>query len=543
MKKVLSIFMAILMVVTMFSFSTVAFAEEGEAEKTEKIVFIGTGTNYGYKLERVPGSRVPALVVADSSSASPWNFNVFNPETPLTGLSHPQVEIPETVGTAVIDKVNGYAASGEYSRVLIKATAGATDETVKITGLKGTADCPIVIASEKAYDAIPQLVTFENSKTADPSIILDGCEYVTVEFINVKALNKGIAVENCADVTIKNVSFTNIGYVDYLTPSVLKDAEGKDVIDENGAPVEVFADMDTTSILEKGPSVYVGVNCDGVAIEACSFTKCRAGVVVDCTALAEGEEESTGVEVVDCTFEEMTDAAVYVDGADDVVVSGGSAKNSGTLANAADYDNRAAATFVVANAENITIEKVYSTDNNSFINAKAVTGRVRYNVSDRDGASVVDAAELLVYNNTFVSATSLDLTAKVRNNIFSMLIGEKVAVSDGDNNCYYWTSKGDRGSIRKNPRFANAFDGSVEGTSVRDNYILATGSPCIGKGEKVEDDMGATDFYGNAIGESYNIGAYAGEGAEATVEIVSDFVDFFNYIFAVISNFFANLFA
>ena len=64
MKKVLSIFMAILMVVTMFSFSTVAFAEgEAEAAKEVKYVFIGSGTNYGLALVRVPGERIPVLSV------------------------------------------------------------------------------------------------------------------------------------------------------------------------------------------------------------------------------------------------------------------------------------------------------------------------------------------------------------------------------------------------------------------------------------------------------------------------------------------------
>lgn len=536
MKKVLSIFMAILMVVTMFSFSTVAFAEgEAEAAKEVKYVFIGSGTNYGLALVRVPGERIPVLSVAESTSQSPWNFHVFNPETPVTGLTHPQVEIPETVGTAVIDKVNEYAASGTYSKIVIKTDA-LTDDSVKIYGLKGTEECPIVIISKDADKEIPQLVNYKNDKTNAPVITLDSCEYVTVESINVTALAQGIVTVNCKNVAIKNVAFTNIGYVDYLTPESSE-------TDEEGNVTNYYAKMDVTPLLEKGPSVYVGAGCDGVTVENCSFTKCRAGVVAHSVDLAEGETESTGIEVLGCTFTEITDVAVYAVGADDVVVSGGTVTNSGTLANAEDWDGSLAVAFYADDAQNITIEKVYSTDNAFFLEAYESTGRVRYNVSARDGGSIAGASELLVYNNTFVEAAGISLDAVVRNNIFQMNMGEKALVEDGDNNCYHWTSKGDRGSIRKNPWFANAYTGA-EGTDVKNNYILATGSPCLGKGEKVEDNMGEADFYGNKAAASINIGADAyGTGAEATQELPSQFIDLFNYIIALISNFFANLFA
>lgn len=537
MKKVLSVFMAIAMVVSMFSISMVVFAEEAaEPEAKEaKVLFIGTASdaNFGWTLkrERDPETnkwvQVPAPDSTQGSNSKPWNLHIFNPETaitiPLIAAVQPTVEY------TAIDTVNGYAASGEYSEVVIKSKGGAA-ETVKFVGLKGTADAPIVITSEK-YDAeIPQLVTFANNKTETPAIILEDCEYVTVKSVNVSALNNGVVVNGCSNVTIESVSFSDVAYIDY---TLLQGEEGS----------QTTAKMETEALTAKGSSVLVGTDCENVTISACSFTKCRAGVVADSTNLAEGETASTGISVVDCSFEEMTDAAVVIYGADDVVVSGGTVTKSGTLASAADYDGRAAAAFVMNDSQNATIERVYSTDNNSFINAKASTGRVRYSVSDRDGASTVDAAGLLIYNNTFVAASSLDLNAVVKNNIFDMNLGEKVTVSDGDANCYHWTSKGDRGSIRKNPQFANAYDGSIEGTTVRDNYILSTESPCLGEGVQVEDDMGTKDFYGNEIGSSHNIGAYEGAGVEATYELTSQFVDFFNYIIAVIRNFFENLFA
>lgn len=527
MKKVLSIFMAIAMFVTMFSFSTVAFAEEIAEPEAKPALnkFLGTAAvqNFGLKYDRKQG------VIADDTqggTSKPWNLNVFDPDTVIENKQISAVY--PTVGTTLIDKVNGYAASGEYSSININFTASA-ENAVLFYGLKGTEETPIVLLTTSSS---VDNKTF-NSKTEAPAISLIDCENVIIKNIAVSSLSNGIFVEGCSDVTIENVVFSEVGFTDYAKPNV----------DEAGN--ETFSEMETADLSAKGSSVFVGANCDGVTVSACSFTNCRAGVVADSSLLNEGDVASTGVAVLDCAFEKMTDVAVYVDATADVVVSGGSVTGSGIIVKAANYDSSvSAANFYANNAQNITIEKVYSTDNTAFINAVNTTGRVRYNVSVRDGSSSVAAAELLIYNNTFVDASTLDLTAKASNNIFWMLMGEKVAVSEGDNNCYYWTSKGDSGSIRKNPRFAYAFDGTVEGTTVRDNYIIAASSPCLGSGVKVEDDMGATDFYGNAAADSINIGADAfGAGAESEIEFASDFVDFFNYIFAVIKNFFENLFA
>lgn len=516
MKKVLAIFMAIVMVATMFSLSVVSFAE-GETEKTSISKYLGTASekNLGLMYDR----KLKDVVVdeAQGGLSKPWNLHVFNPATEIN--DNKISPIYPTVGTMIIDKVNDYAASGEYSEVNIVLTASA-EAAVMFYGLKGTAESPIVIVSADG----PTKMSFKNELSTAPAITLVDCEYVTVKNITVSALNNGIVLDGCANVTVEGVDFSQVGYVDYLTP----------VVDDAGN--ESINAMETAALTEKGSSVLVAEGCADITVSACTFTKCRAGVVV-------GVADVKGIDVTDCQFDGMNIAAVVADGGEDITVSGGSVTKSGDVVNADGYDGTAAAAFVLDGAKNVTIEKIYSTDNAAFIDASDATGRVRYNVSERDGGSFVAAPELLVYNNTFTTAKAINLEATVRNNIFAMLIGEKAIVSDGDNNCYYWTSKGDRGSIRKNPRFANAYDGSIEGTSVRDNYILATGSPCIGAGEKVEDDMGEADFYGNAIGESYNIGAYAGAGADATTEIVSDFVDFFNYIFAVIKNFFANLFA
>lgn len=518
MKKVLAIFMAIAMVATMFSFSVVAFAE-GEEEtpvKEQSIYYIGgisastTSIKAHGSTGRTEGRAIKLECFDDSTNYS----------------------------KRVLPAIEEEIESGEYSAIVLRV-AGDSPVAIRFAGLKGTEETPIIITCKPDAPAIP-LIDSNNAEAVAPAITIENCENITVEKIAAKtSISNGVVVKNCKNVTLKELELKNVGYTDYTLPAST-DAE---------TGVETFPEMETADILAKGSAILVGAGNENVTIDSCKFENCRAGVVVDNTIIedeAEAAEEAapaatTGVEVLNCTFDKINEAAVIVNGAEDVLVSGGSATGVGNLANAEDYDGTAVAVVKLNGAKNATVERIFSSYNEAFVNAEASTGRIRYNVSDGDKSSTV-SGDILVYNNTFVNASGLNLNATVKNNIFSMLIGEKVAVGAGEANCYHWTSKGDRKSIKKNPQFANAYDGSIEGTSARDNYILSSKSPCLGEGVQVEDDMGSTDFYGNAIGSSHNIGADEGAGAEATVKLVSQFVDGFNYIIALIRNFFANLF-
>lgn len=520
MKKVLAILMAIMMVVTMFSFSTIAFAEDTvETKPVMKKYAGGTTSSYSYN---------------DGREGKPWGLGYLS---------------EDGMGKRIVAGINKDVESGKYSAYYIYVQ-GNSSVAITISGIVGTVETPVYIEIK------PEMLTtplFESEKADNkvPAISLENCEYVTLKGISAKSsAHTGIEVKNCKNVTIDSVEFKTVGYTDYSLPE-----------SENAETGEVtYSDMDKEHILNKGAALLIGEGNENVTVANCKFENCRAGVVVDCSeapAIVEDEEENTpataeeeteettpvaskGVEIKDCSFTNISDAAILINSTDDVVVSGGSATKVGGLVNAANYDGTPVAVVMVNNSKNVTVEKMYSTFNEAFVYADASTGRIRYNVSDNDGASYVEDG-IIVYNNTFVNASSFDL-ATAKNNIFSMLIGEKVTVANGEANCYHWTSKGDRNSIKKNPWFANKFNGSVEGQPAIDNYKLATGSPCIGAGVQVEDDMGATDFYGNAIGSSHNIGADEGTGAEATYKLVSQFADSFNYFIALIRNFFANLF-
>lgn len=533
MKKVLAIFMAIAMVATMFSFSVVSFAE-GEAETPaleESRFLIGGSTVSGVKPHNASSTgrteakaiSLLALDAVNGGRASKSIMPVFEEEV----------------------------ASGLYSAIVLQLK-GSPDTTITINGLKGSETTPIVI--KQRYDAATRPVVKSNStENKVAAIVIENCENIIIESVEVTAAaNNGIEIRNSKNITIKNVGFRNVGYTDYTLP-VSTDAETGE---------QTFPNMETEALLAKGSAVLVGANNENVTVEACTFDSCRAGVVVDHSVLeVETEEDETevvaeedgteeeaapvaskDVAILNSTFTNINEAGVIVNGAEDVLVSGGSATKVGNLVSAEDYDLTSVAVVKLADAVNVTVEKIFSSYNECFVDSSFSSGRIRYNVSDSDLSSFVlseTAADMLVYNNTFVNASSLFIDATAKNNIFAMFTaGEKVVVTEGEANCYYWTSKGDRNSIKKNPAFANAFDGSDLEKPVINNYILSTKSPCLGKGVQVEEDMGDTDFYGNEIGTSHNIGADEGAGAEATTKIVNAFVDFFNYLFALIKNFF-----
>ncbi|MBQ7957240.1 MAG: hypothetical protein IJ279_04305 [Clostridia bacterium] len=518
MKKVLSILLAVLMVASMFS--VMSFAEEVEEIEKKVSTFYAGGAK---AVTSVGGSN-------GRNDQKGFAFSCFD----LEGKG----------GNRVIPAINKEVESGNFSAVEIVVVGNSTS-AIEFEGLVGSEETPIIIKIKEG-DAVsrPVFSSVDLEKNA-PAIMVKDCENVTISGISVtKSIYSGIKVENCTNVAFKNVEFKEVGYTDYELPSVAEDG------------TETFPNMETADLLAKGAALLIGEGNTDITVDGCIFDQCRAGVVVDSTKLeveedpaepapaAEGEEGAeepaapvvtSGVSVLNCNFTNINEAAVILNSADDVLVSGGKATKVGTLAAAQDYDGTAVAVVKVNGSKDAVVEKMFSSFNEAFVNFADSTGKVRFNVSDNDGAGSIGAG-VLVYNNTFVNASALDI-ATAKNNIFAMLIGEKVKVADGEANCYYWTSKGDKNSIKKNPKFANAFDGSTEGQDPIDNYRLSTISPCLGKGVKVEDDMGTTDFYGNEIGASINIGADQGAGAEATTEIVSDFVDFFNYIIAVIKNF------
>ncbi len=593
MKKVLSIFMAVVMIATMFSFATVSFAEEAaELPVLEKFV----GLREEDKLSGVQANRPgPAGANAKkeffestgNTAGKAWDIRLLTTnediavadETGTDTTAQNRIKNIKNVIAKRNEAINEALSSGEYSALVLKVvdSMAVVDKAIEISNLKGTETTPVIIefVGEDQYRP-----NFKNNNTTDeaykaPSLTIKDCENITIRGLAVSTgTYVGLKLENNKNITIDDVKFENVAYIDYATPSPVFDADGNEVKDEEGNTVQENPKMETVALNEKGAALYADNTNENVTITNCKFIKCRAGIVLD------GVD---GAIVTACSFEDIDESAVVLNGANGVTISGGSLKNVGVIANASDFDSRILAAYSVVGGTNNTIsdlamqdsanaavvslqnttgakvERVLSYNNKAFmINelGTAANATIRYNVSVDDGSTVLSktpADGVKFYNNTFLNAQALDFTTvsslTAKNNIFYMAIGNKVKMGSGDigNNCYYWTDKGDNNSIKKNPALANAYTAEqiadpTNSYVITDNCILAVGSPCLGAGVKVEEDMG-TDFFGNVVGDTVNIGAdAAGTGAEATHEIPSAFVDFFNYIFALIKNFFENLF-
>lgn len=546
MKKVLAIFMAVAMIVAMFGISTTAFAE-GDA----KPIFVGYF-----------GGRQA-------------NKTSLRQSTPNNGLRTQFLNSDNGKGAEkVLEEIDEYVSSGNYSAIYIYVNSVAYTAPLVVNGVNGSAATPITILVGNDSNGNKQTITFDNATQGNvaPTVEIKNCSYLTVSDISVTGIYTGMLVENCSNVTVDNVKFDKIGYVDYSFAQVIDQ--------ETGATAT--PDMEKSDVLDYGAALVIGAGNENVTVSNCAVTSCRAGIVADVKS-AENDEKapkvSKGIAIKDCTFSKVNENAIKLVGVEKALISGGSIEFAGDLVLANNFDGRDVPAILVSGGsgsivenceisfgydmavelnatKSATVQRMYSHDNPHFIcntlgeNADV---RIRYNVSANDGESIIsteNASNVLVYNNTFAAVDSIDMSnvksLTVKNNIFSMNIGEDVTLGEGDfeANCYHWTgkAKGDSSSLKKNPQFANNFSAEDLENSVRDNFILSTESPCLGKGVKVEDDMGEKDFYANEIGSTHNIGADEGAGAEASYKLVSQFSDTFNYVIAIIRNFFANLF-
>ncbi|MBQ6898308.1 MAG: hypothetical protein IJN70_04945 [Clostridia bacterium] len=183
-----------------------------------------------------------------------------------------------------------------------------------------------------------------------------------------------------------------------------------------------------------------------------------------------------------------------------------------------------------SDSNNCTYQYIYSHDNMRFVvnNAKKEPQRnntVRYclSVNDNKGRSSLASGSgednFKFYNNTIINSGEIQFynltNSLIANNIFAALDGapmnctledEFTAGNTYTNNCYYNTL-----NLMCDPLAINT-DPGFSTNELIEAYQLAINSPLIGKGMKIEDGL-TTDFFGNEI-ESCNIGCYMGRGEE-----------------------------
>lgn len=206
---------------------------------------------------------------------------------------------------------------------------------------------------------------------------------------------------------------------------------------------------------------------------------------------------------------------------------------------------------------NATYQYIYSHDNQRFVNnccydnyTKNENCTVRYCLSVNDNKCRSSMAQILTsgsheyeedeeaiymdsfkfYNNTLVNIGEIEIknlrNSLIANNIFvgslgSIFVFTQKNINDKtgepqindfsgtfSNNCFCGMSiplHAENNFICE-PGFADTDENN------KNSFKLSSGSELIGKGIKAEDDMGITDFYGNALTDSHNIGCYEGKG-------------------------------
>lgn len=199
--------------------------------------------------------------------------------------------------------------------------------------------------------------------------------------------------------------------------------------------------------------------------------------------------------------------------------------------------------------ENVTFEYNYSHDNDGgfilLVNYRNRDLTVRYNISQNDHQFGIASAHFpdspasywnltgKIYNNTFYSQergkkTILMLGRPEHMEFYNNLIYAEAGVVEEipcsnpenlfrSNNCYYFGNSpvvpviNEEGAIiGKNPNLVAGGTGKT-GIDTLEGYKLFEDSPCIGAGVPIENN-GGYDYFGNAISETPNIGAYEGSG-------------------------------
>ncbi len=204
--------------------------------------------------------------------------------------------------------------------------------------------------------------------------------------------------------------------------------------------------------------------------------------------------------------------------------------------------------------DNSMYQYVYSHDNTRFMHniptdqyeGDHTNNTVRYCLSVNDnkennGGSWdgVPERKFKFYNNTIVNAREFRFRtyedSLICNNIFALIPGEQIVIDKNrennifTNNCYYGIlpAKGEKNAVFGYPGFIGSDYADVN------SFKLHKSSPCIGVGVQAEEDMGRYDFYGNSLTDTHNIGCYDGvgvEGEDITPTIFEEIILFFKGI-------------
>ena len=521
MKRLLSIILCMLMLISVCAISPVSFAATGNTYYVDSID--GDNSNAG------------------TSPAEAWKDldGFVNCTEPLKG------------GDTVL-----FRAGGTY------------ECAVTLEGIKGTKDAPFTISSYGEGER-PILRTDLNDEVFT---FLD-CSYITVSSLQITAPNGGgiwIDTINSESegITVEDVYF-------YGLPN--GKVTSRDDFSRGAAAARA-------AIMVKGLPARSRYAVNDLTIRNCEVYDSANGFMIwgswnDEQNPWSGEKDpiyNTGVLIEGCYFHEMDAEAVVIGLCDGALVTNcraintcqgvgldengeiqyftaamwfwGSENSTIQFCEIAGQKNYGDGMSVDFDSEtnNCTYQYIYSHDNMRFMcnNAKTVpqqNNTVRYclSVNDNQGRSAMASGNgednFRFYNNTIINSGEIQFyhltNSLIANNIFVAVDGapmnctltdEITAGNTYSNNCYYNTL-----NLMCDPLAMNT-DPGFSTNELIEAYQLAINSPLIGKGMKIEDGL-THDFFGNEI-ESCNIGCYMGKGEEPEVSTENIFEKLVRFI-------------
>lgn len=457
------------------------------------------------------------------------------------------------------------ASSMTYSagdKILFKA-GGVYTGSFQAKG-SGTAENPVVMGAYGDVEAQgkPLIYTQED----ETLIVLHNVSGWTVENLELSADNgKGIYItaDGCVmtDITVRNCSLHNIWY--HSTPTykggycaIYMGAHGANTRIENlklsGLNIYdcAYAIQMGGNTIEWSPDIYISpevsysqnflfenLSLNNILYDAMAICSVNNLVIRDCSLI------NTSLNTDFCT------APLWMHHANKVLVenceiAGATNTKDGM---ALDFDGW---------TTNSTYQYIYSHNNVRFMQhcvydntTKNANCTVRYCLSVNDNVANNDIQLLnsssytdddnpaymdnfKFYNNTIVNGSTFRFAnirhSVIQNNIFTNSMKQQFVMTrmlnkddrsgkylvsfEGNmsNNCFYETSVplSVKDSVIENPLFTG------KDRNDKNSFILSSGSPLIGAGVQVEEDMGSHDFYGNPLTDTHNIGCYEGKGVD-----------------------------
>ena len=521
MKRLLSIILCMLMLISVCAISPVSFAATGNTYYVDSID--GDNSNAG------------------TSPAEAWKDldGFVNCTEPLKG------------GDTVL-----FRAGGTY------------ECAVTLEGIKGTKDAPFTISSYGEGER-PILRTDLN----DEVFTFIDCSYITVSSLQITAPNGGGIWIDTINSESEGIIVEDVYFYGLPNGKVTS----RDDFSRGAAAARA-------AIMVKGLPARSRYAVNDLTIRNCEVYDSANGFMIwgswnDEQNPWSGEKDpiyNTGVLIEGCYFHEMDAEAVVIGICDGALVTNcraintcqgvgldengeiqyftaamwfwGSENSTIQFCEIAGQKNYGDGMSVDFDSEtnNCTYQYIYSHDNMRFMcnNAKTVpqqNNTVRYclSVNDNQGRSAMASGNgednFRFYNNTIINSGEIQFyhltNSLIANNIFVAVDGapmnctltdEITAGNTYSNNCYYNTL-----NLMCDP-FAMNTDPGFSTDELIDAYQLAINSPLIGKGMKIEDGL-TQDFFGNEI-ESCNIGCYMGKGEEPEVSTENIFEKLVRFI-------------